>query len=127
MKRVNRNEIEAHDWSLTPGRYVGVAPEEEDEDFDFDEALRSLFTWTCKGLNEEAAAKLAARIAMNFEELNRMSWTDTAIRKAHLRLILSARIYCRLRAQNRTCAGCQSYETPYKMIRTTNVRRGRLC
>ena len=42
VKLVNRAEIEAHDWSLTPGRYVGVAPEEEDEDFDFEEALRSI-------------------------------------------------------------------------------------
>ena len=35
VKLVDRAEIEANDWSLTPGRYVGVAPEEEDEDFDF--------------------------------------------------------------------------------------------
>ena len=35
VKLVDRGEIEAHDWSLTPRRYVGVAPEEEDEDFDF--------------------------------------------------------------------------------------------
>ena len=41
MKLVDRVEIEAHDWSLTPGRYVGVAPE-EDEEFDFEEALRSI-------------------------------------------------------------------------------------
>ena len=67
VKRVDRAEIEAHDWSLTPGRYVGVAPEEEDEDFDFEEALRSIHI-DLKGLNEEAAA-LAARIARNFEEL----------------------------------------------------------
>ena len=67
VKRVDRSEIEAHDWSLTPGRYVGVAPEEEDEDFDFEEALRSI-TSDLKGLNEEAA-ELAARIARNFEEL----------------------------------------------------------
>ena len=26
VKLVDRSEIEAHDWSLTPGRYVGVAP-----------------------------------------------------------------------------------------------------
>ena len=32
VKQVDRSEIEAHDWSLTPGRYVGVAPEEEDEE-----------------------------------------------------------------------------------------------
>ena len=42
VKLVGRAEIEEHDWSLTPGRYVGVAPEEEDEDFDFEEALRSI-------------------------------------------------------------------------------------
>ena len=26
VKLVDRTEIEANDWSLTPGRYVGVAP-----------------------------------------------------------------------------------------------------
>ena len=67
VKRVDRSEIEAHDWSLTPGRYVGVAPEEEDEDFDFEEALRAIHI-DLQGLNEEAAA-LAARITRNFEEL----------------------------------------------------------
>ena len=41
-KVVSRAEIEAADWSLTPGRYVGVAAIEEDEDFDFDEALREV-------------------------------------------------------------------------------------
>ena len=67
VKLVDRSEIEAHDWSLTPGRYVGVAPEDEDEDFDFEEALYSIHT-DLKGLNEAAAA-LAARITRNFEEL----------------------------------------------------------
>jgi len=67
VKRVSRAEMEAHDWSLTPGRYVGVAPEEVDEDFDFEEALRSIHI-DLKGLNEEAV-ELAARIAKNFEEL----------------------------------------------------------
>ena len=67
VKLVNRSEIEEHDWSLTPGRYVGVAPEEEDEDFDFEETLRSIHI-DLKGLDEDAA-KLAARIARNFEEL----------------------------------------------------------
>ena len=67
VKRVDRSEIEAHDWSLTPGRYVGVAPEEEDEDFDFEEALRSIHI-DLKELNEAAAA-LAARIARNFKGL----------------------------------------------------------
>ncbi|XSG83894.1 MAG: N-6 DNA methylase [Methylohalobius sp. ZOD2] len=67
VKRVSRADIAAHDWSLTPGRYVGVAPEEVDEDFDFEEALRSIHI-DLKGLNEEAA-ELAARITRNFEEL----------------------------------------------------------
>ena len=65
VKLVDRAEIEAHDWSLTPGRYVGVAPEEEDEDFDFEEALRSIHI-DLQGLNEEST-ELAARIARNFE------------------------------------------------------------
>lgn len=68
VKRVDRAEIAEHDWSLTPGRYVGVAPEEQDEDFDFEEALRSIHI-DLAGLNEEASA-LAARIAQNFEELS---------------------------------------------------------
>ena len=67
VKLVDRPEIEAHDWSLTPGRYVGIAPEEEDEDFDFKEALRSIHI-DLKELNEEAM-ELAARITRNFEEL----------------------------------------------------------
>ena len=67
VKLVDRGEIESHDWSLTPGRYVGVAPEEEDEDFDFEEAMRSIHI-ELKDLNDEAT-ELATRIALNFEEL----------------------------------------------------------
>ena len=67
VKLVSRAEIEANDWSLTPGRYVGVAPAEVDEDFDFEAALRDIHI-ELKGLNEEAA-ELAATIARNFEEL----------------------------------------------------------
>jgi type I restriction enzyme M protein len=67
VKLVDRAEIEANDWSLTPGRYVGVAPEEEDEDFDFEEALRDIHV-ELEDLNAEAA-RLAATIKKNFEEL----------------------------------------------------------
>jgi len=67
VRRVDRATIKVHDWSLTPGRYVGVAPEETDEDFDFEEALRAIHI-DLKGLNEEAA-ELAARCSRNFEEL----------------------------------------------------------
>ena len=67
VKLVDRTEIEAHDWSLTPGRYVGVAHEEVDEDFDFEEAMRSIHI-DLKDLNDDAV-ELAARISQNFEEL----------------------------------------------------------
>lgn len=67
VKLVDRAEIGTNDWSLTPGRYVGVAPEEEDEDFDFGETLREIHV-QLEGLNAEAA-ELAAKIARNFEEL----------------------------------------------------------
>ena len=67
VKLVDRTEIKAHDWSLTPGRYVGVAPKEEDEDFDFEEKLREIHL-EFQGLNEEAA-DLSAKISHNFEEL----------------------------------------------------------
>ncbi len=67
VKLVDRAEIEANDWSLTPGRYVGVAPEEEDEDFDFEEVLREIHV-ELEDLNAEAV-RLAATIKKNFEEL----------------------------------------------------------
>lgn len=67
VKCVSRSEIEANDWSLTPGRYVGVAPEEVDEDFDFEEALRDIHI-ELEGLNAEAA-ELAGIIQRNFREL----------------------------------------------------------
>ena len=67
VKLVGKAEIEKNDWSLTPGRYVGVAPEEVDEDFDFEETMRNIHL-ELEGLNEEAA-ELAKTIAKNFEEL----------------------------------------------------------
>ncbi len=67
VKVVDRTEIEAHDWSLTPGRYVGVAPKEEDEDFDFKEELRSIHI-DLEDLNEEAT-ELAKRISHNLKGL----------------------------------------------------------
>jgi len=67
VKLVSRNELKANDWSLTPGRYVGVAPEQEDKDFDFEEALRDIHI-EIEGLNAEAA-ELATRISRNFSEL----------------------------------------------------------
>jgi len=64
---VDRKEIEGADWSLTPGRYVGVAPQEEDEDFDFEQTLREIHV-ELADLNKEAM-QLAAKIQENMEEL----------------------------------------------------------
>ena len=67
VKLADRAEIEANDWSLTPGRYVGVAPEEEDEDFDFGETMRRIHA-ELEELDAQAAV-LAKTIRTNFEKL----------------------------------------------------------
>ena len=67
VKLVDRADIEANDWSLSPGRYVGVAPEEEDEDFDFSTAMREIHA-ELADLNAEATS-LAESIQENFERL----------------------------------------------------------
>ncbi len=64
---VDKEQLEASDWSLTPGRYVGVAPEEEDENFDFEETMRNIYV-DMEGLNNEAI-ELAAKIKRNLDEL----------------------------------------------------------
>jgi type I restriction enzyme M protein len=67
VKLVSRAEIGTADWSLTPGRFVGVAPSEVDEDFDFEQTMRDIHT-ELADLNEEAV-HLAAKIQENFEEM----------------------------------------------------------
>lgn len=67
VKLVNHAELEKNDWSLTPGRYVGVAPEVEDENFDFEEVLRGIYD-ELQGLNYEAS-ELSARIGRSIEDL----------------------------------------------------------
>jgi type I restriction enzyme M protein len=67
VKVVDRAEIAAADWSLTPGRYVGVAPPEEDEDFDFEQTLRDIHL-ELADLNKDAT-ELAAKVQENFEGL----------------------------------------------------------
>lgn len=66
---VTRQEIEDTDkaWSLSPGRYVGIAPLEEDEDFEFEQALRDIHI-ELDDLNKEAEG-LAETIRRNFEGL----------------------------------------------------------
>ena len=67
VKLVNRKEIEASDWSLTPGRYAGVAPLEMDNNFDFEQTMREIHV-ELEDLNVEAV-QLAEKIRKNFEEL----------------------------------------------------------
>lgn len=66
VKAVSLDEIAANDWSLTPGRYVGVA-ETDDGDEDFAERFAALHE-ELRALNAEAA-KLAKKIDANFKEL----------------------------------------------------------
>lgn len=68
VKLTDRKSIERADWSLTPGRYVGVAPKEDDEDFDFEQTLRDIHV-ELVDLNQEASV-LAGKIQDNFEELS---------------------------------------------------------
>ena len=66
-KVVTLAETEDEDWSLTPGRYVGVAPPEPEDEEHVEQRLREIHV-ELVSLNEEAAL-LAATIAANFEEL----------------------------------------------------------
>jgi type I restriction enzyme M protein len=65
-KVVTQKEIEAKDWSLSPGRYVGVDTT-TDEDFDYEERLNEIHI-ELEGLNEEAIA-LANAIAENYKSI----------------------------------------------------------
>jgi len=65
-KVVTQAEIEAKDWSLSPGRYVGVDTATH-EDFDYEERLKEIHT-ELEGLNEEAIA-LANVIAANYKSI----------------------------------------------------------
>ena len=66
VKAVSLDEIAANDWSLTPGRYVGVS-ETDDGEEDFAERFAALHEELC-ALNAEAV-KLAKKIDANFKEL----------------------------------------------------------
>lgn len=62
-----RTEIAAQDWSLSPGRYVGVAPGEQPDNEDFQERLEALQE-DLEGLNVEAI-QLHSVIARNVAEV----------------------------------------------------------
>ena len=62
-----RDEIEAQDWSLNPGRYVGAAPGQAHDDEEFKEKLEALQE-ELEALNAEAA-QLQASIGKNVANL----------------------------------------------------------
>jgi type I restriction enzyme M protein len=64
---VSRGDVEAQDWSLNPGRYVGVAPGQAHDEEDFKQKLESLQE-ELEGLSAEAL-QLQERIAENVAEL----------------------------------------------------------
>jgi type I restriction enzyme M protein len=66
-KVVTQEEIAEQDHSLTPGRYVGVAPPEPEDEEHVEARLREIHA-ELEGLNEEAV-ELAAKISANFGEL----------------------------------------------------------
>ena len=67
-KRVTRAEIADNDYSLTPGRYVGVALSLDEEDDEFFVTRMMEIHSELKELNDKAA-QLAERIGRSFEEL----------------------------------------------------------
>lgn len=66
-KVATRKEIAEQDYSLNPGRYVGIAARPEDEDFDFQARLTEL-NEELEQLNAEAH-ELEARIAENVDDI----------------------------------------------------------
>jgi type I restriction enzyme M protein len=66
-KKVARAEIAANDWSLTPGRYVGVTASAEEDEDDFQARLAEIHA-EIEDLNGKAV-ELAERIRLNFEGL----------------------------------------------------------
>lgn len=63
----SREEIKAQDWSLSPARYVGIAPGKRHDDEEFQEKLETLQE-ELEALNAEAI-HLQTQIAENIAEL----------------------------------------------------------
>jgi type I restriction enzyme M protein len=68
VKAVRKKNIADADWSLTPGRYVGVAPAEVDYEFDFEQLISEIRSELSE-LNSEAIS-LARNIDDCFNELS---------------------------------------------------------
>jgi type I restriction enzyme M protein len=66
MQGKQLRKLEAKDWSLSPGRYVGVDTA-TDEDFDYEERLNEIHI-ELDGLNEEPV-NLGKLISENYKSL----------------------------------------------------------
>ena len=66
-RAITQQEIEENDCSLTPGRYVGVAPVEEENPQDFAERMREIHSELAE-LNEKSL-QLAEQIQINITGL----------------------------------------------------------
>lgn len=66
-KRVTIADIEASDWSLTPGGYVGIGAQTEEDDQAFEERFRGIHS-ELDGLNDEAVS-LAEQIQKQVLEM----------------------------------------------------------
>ena len=64
---VNKSDVEENDYSLTPGRYVGIQ-ENLDEEFDYKEEM-SRIRRQLQTLNQESFI-LAEQIQENLKKLN---------------------------------------------------------
>jgi len=67
VKVVDHKELAENDWGLSPARYVGVAPQVEEDEEDFGESMRAIHA-ELETLHAESV-KLHKKIARNFEEL----------------------------------------------------------
>ena len=67
VKLVDQSEMAQNDYSLTAGHYVGVTPEIEDDNFDFDDAIKIIHE-ELGTLNDEANV-LLENIMSNFTRL----------------------------------------------------------
>ncbi len=65
-KSATLEEIRKHGYVLTPGRYVGAAPQEDDGE-PFEEKMQRLVAQLCE--QQAEAARLDAAIARNLKEL----------------------------------------------------------
>lgn len=67
VKLADKKEIENNDWSLTPGRYVGISPQIEPDDFNFEDTMKEIHN-ELEILNKESI-DLAGKIKNSFKLL----------------------------------------------------------